>query len=65
MRALRRPEHPGRLSILVAPVPDGSVGTATLFDASEKKGPARGVDLMSVENSTAVTVWLCYRIRQR
>jgi riboflavin biosynthesis pyrimidine reductase len=51
------------LSILYAPVADGSVGTPTLFDAMEGKGPARSLRLVSVERRPGDLVWLRYRVR--
>ena len=50
------------VSILVAPVADGSVGTPTLFDV-EKKAPARSLKLMSVEKRPGGIVWLRYKVR--
>lgn len=38
------------LSILIAPVADGGIGTPALFDAKEGKGPARPLKLTSVES---------------
>ncbi len=35
------------LSVLVAPIADGAMGTPSLFDASEGKGPARHLKLVS------------------
>lgn len=37
------------LSILLAPVADGSIGTPSLFDARNGAGPARHVELPCVE----------------
>jgi riboflavin biosynthesis pyrimidine reductase len=51
------------LSILVAPVADGSVGTPTLFDAAGGKGPARSLRLLSVERRPSDIVWLRYAVR--
>lgn len=50
------------LSVLVAPVADGAVGTPTLFDASEP-GPARRLALRAVERRSGDVVWLRYRVR--
>ena len=50
------------LSILVAPVADGSIGTATLFDAG--KSPARRLELKSVEKRAGGIVWLRYKVRR-
>jgi riboflavin biosynthesis pyrimidine reductase len=53
----------GDLSVLVAPVADGAVGTPTLFDAGEP-GPARRLALRAaVERRTGDVVWLRYRVR--
>jgi 2,5-diamino-6-(ribosylamino)-4(3H)-pyrimidinone 5'-phosphate reductase len=51
------------LSVLVAPVADGSVGTPTLFDASERSGPARHLKLISVERRRGDLLWVRYRVR--
>ena len=51
------------LSILYAPVADGSAGTATLFDAPGRKAPARSLKLLSVERRGRDLVWLRYRVR--
>ena len=51
------------LSVLVAPVADGSVGTPTLFDAAEGAGPARRLALLSVRRRPGDLVWLRYRVR--
>ncbi len=50
------------LSVLVAPVADGSVGTPTLFDAPEGEGPARRLSLVRVERRPGGLVWLRYRV---
>jgi len=50
------------LSILVAPVADGSSGTPTLFDAG--KSPARPLKLLSAEKRTGDIVWLRYKVRR-
>jgi riboflavin biosynthesis pyrimidine reductase len=49
------------LSVLVAPVADGSVGTATLFDV-EGNVPARSLKLISMEKRTGGIVWLRYKV---
>ena len=49
------------VSVLVAPVADGSVGTPTLFDMSSVRGPARPLTLMSVEERRGDIVWLRYK----
>ncbi|WP_242359964.1 RibD family protein [Anaeromyxobacter sp. SG17] len=51
------------LSVLVAPVADGGVGTPTLFDAREGPGPARHLKLVSVERRRGDLLWVRYRIR--
>jgi riboflavin biosynthesis pyrimidine reductase len=51
------------LSVLVAPVADGSVGTPTLFDAGEGRGPARRLLLRSVRRRPGGLVWLRYAVR--
>ena len=50
------------LSLLVAPVADGGVGTPTLFDAREGPGPARGLTLLSVERRRGGLLWIRYRV---
>ncbi|NVJ24261.1 RibD family protein [Myxococcus sp. AM011] len=49
------------LSVLVAPIADGSIGTPSLFDASEKKGPIRHLELVSLEKRAGDLVWLRYK----
>jgi len=51
------------LSILIAPVADGSTGTPALFDAGAKRGPARTLKLMSVEKRAGGILWLRYKVR--
>ncbi|HSP35423.1 MAG TPA: RibD family protein [Thermoanaerobaculia bacterium] len=50
------------LSVLVAPVADGSVGTATLFDV-EGDIPSRSLKLISLEKRAGGIVWLRYAVR--
>jgi riboflavin biosynthesis pyrimidine reductase len=50
------------LSVLVAPVADGEVGTPTLFDAGETPGPARRLSLLAVERRPGHLVWLRYAV---
>lgn len=50
------------LSILIAPVADGSIGTPTLFDARVGKGLAQKLRLMSVARLKGDLVWLRYRV---
>lgn len=52
------------LSILIAPVADGSVGTPTLFDAGNGTIPARRLKLLSLERRRNDIVWLRYRVRK-
>jgi riboflavin biosynthesis pyrimidine reductase len=51
------------LSLLVAPVADGSVGTPTLFDAPEGRGPGRSLRLLSASRRRGDLVWLRYAVR--
>lgn len=51
------------LSILVAPVADGTVGTPSLFDVKGGEGRARALELQGVEKRAAGLVWLRYRVR--
>jgi 2,5-diamino-6-(ribosylamino)-4(3H)-pyrimidinone 5'-phosphate reductase len=51
------------LSILVAPIADGSIGTPTLFDVGDGGAPARKLKLLSMEKRAGDIVWLRYRIR--
>ena len=51
------------LSILVAPIADGSIGTPTLFDVADGGAPARKLKLLSMEKRAGDIVWLRYRIR--
>ena len=51
------------LSLLVAPVADGSVGTPTLFDVEDGVGPARSLRLISVQRRPGDLVWLRYAVR--
>jgi len=52
------------LSILIAPVADGSVGTPSLFDAKEGSGPVRHLKLLSVERRRGGLLWVRYRVRR-
>ncbi len=52
------------LSILVAPVADGGIGTPSLFDARVGPGPARRLELLSVERRPGDLVWIRYAMRQ-
>src|SRR5512140_3942230 len=51
------------LSILVAPVADGGIGTPSLFDARMGPGPARRLELLSVERRPGDLVWIRYAVR--
>lgn len=51
------------LSVLIAPVADGGVGTPTLFDAQEGPGLARDLALVSVERRRGGLLWVRYRVR--
>ncbi len=48
------------LSVLIARVADGSVGTPTLFDVEGEAGPPRKLRLISVETLQGDLVWLRY-----
>jgi 2,5-diamino-6-(ribosylamino)-4(3H)-pyrimidinone 5'-phosphate reductase len=50
------------LSILIAPVADGSIGTPTLFDALVGKGLARKLRLISISRLKRDLVWLRYKM---
>jgi 2,5-diamino-6-(ribosylamino)-4(3H)-pyrimidinone 5'-phosphate reductase len=50
------------LSVLIAPVADGSIGTPSLFDAG--KSPARRLKLISVEKRAGDIIWLRYKVRR-
>jgi 2,5-diamino-6-(ribosylamino)-4(3H)-pyrimidinone 5'-phosphate reductase len=52
------------LSILIAPVADGGIGTPALFDVKGKKAPARALRLTSVEKVKGGVVWLRYKVRR-
>ncbi len=52
------------LSLLVAPVADGGVGTPTLFDAPRGRAPARTLRLLSVERRPGDLLWIRYRVRR-
>lgn len=53
------------LSILVAPVADGSMGTATLFDVTGPTVPVRNLKLQSIEKRDGDIVWLRYKMRRK
>ena len=51
------------VSLLVAPVADGAVGTPSLFDVVATDGArARRLALEHVERRSADVVWLRYRV---
>ncbi|MEA2238299.1 MAG: hypothetical protein QOC81_3023 [Thermoanaerobaculia bacterium] len=50
------------LSILVAPIADGSIGTPSLFD-SGRRIRARNLKLLSIEKRSGGIVWLRYKVR--
>jgi riboflavin biosynthesis pyrimidine reductase len=52
------------LSILVAPIADGSIGTASLFDVQNPRSPARNLELMSIEKRASDILWLRYLVRR-
>ena len=52
------------LSLLLAPVADGTIGSPSLFDASESSGPARHLKLVSIERRRHDLLWLRYEVRR-
>lgn len=50
------------LSVLVAPVADGSIGTPTLFDVADGNAPARTLKLLAMEKCAGDIVWLRYKV---
>ena len=50
------------LSILAAPVADGSVGTPSLFDVDDRRFPARRLSLLGVARRPGDIVWLRYKV---
>ncbi|MBF5045626.1 RibD family protein [Aggregicoccus sp. 17bor-14] len=52
------------LSVLVAPVADGSIGTPTLFDAKEGRGAVRHLKLESFERRSGDLLWLRYTLER-
>ena len=50
------------LSVLIAPIADGGVGTPTLFDAESGRGLARALRLISVAKLRGDLVWLRYKV---
>jgi len=51
------------LSVLVAPVADGSIGTPSLFDVADRRAHARNLKLLSIEKRGGGVVWLRYKVR--
>lgn len=51
------------LSILVAPVADGSTGTPTLFDTTRSRGPVRPLELIGIRKEKGDLVWLRYKVK--
>ena len=51
------------LSILVAPIADGSIGTPSLFDVADRRAHARNLTLLSIEKRGGGIVWLRYKVR--
>ncbi|MCE9669858.1 RibD family protein [Myxococcus stipitatus] len=49
------------LSVLLAPIADGSIGTPSLFDAKRGRGPARHLKLVGFEKRAGDLLWLRYR----
>lgn len=52
------------VSVLLAPIADGSIGTPSLFDARERKGPARHLKLVSFEKRKGDLLWLRYKLKR-
>jgi len=52
------------LSVLLVPVADGSIGTPSLFDAKEGRGPVRHLKLLSVEKRKGDLLWLRYQVKR-
>ena len=50
------------VSILIAPIADGRIGTPTLFDAADRRAPARKLKLLSIEKRRGDIVWLRYKV---
>jgi 2,5-diamino-6-(ribosylamino)-4(3H)-pyrimidinone 5'-phosphate reductase len=51
------------LSILVAPIADGSIGTPSLFDVASRRALARNLKLLSIQKRGGDIVWLRYGVR--
>ncbi|ATB33322.1 RibD family protein [Melittangium boletus] len=52
------------LSVLVAPIADGAIGTPSLFDSREGKGPTRHLKLVSFEKRKGDLLWLRYKLKR-
>jgi len=52
------------LSVLVAPIADGAVGTPSLFDRSESGASVRRLELVAFERRAGDLVWLRYRVQR-
>ena len=52
------------LSVLLAPLADGSVGTPTLFDVGDARSPVRHLRLRAVERRAGGMVWLRYDLKR-
>lgn len=50
------------VSLLIAPVADGRVGTPSLFDVMGESGTPRGLVLDGVERRAGDVLWLRYRV---
>ena len=51
------------LSVLVAPIADGSIGTPSLFDVTDRRAHARNLKFLSIEKRGGGIVWLRYKVR--
>jgi 2,5-diamino-6-(ribosylamino)-4(3H)-pyrimidinone 5'-phosphate reductase len=51
------------MSVIIAPVADGSIGTPALFDV-ETKSRARNLKLMSIRKLKSDLVWLRYKVKR-
>jgi riboflavin biosynthesis pyrimidine reductase len=51
------------VSVLFAPIADGTLGTPSLFDATEQGRPARHLKLLSIERRPGDLVWARYRLK--
>jgi riboflavin biosynthesis pyrimidine reductase len=52
------------LSILIAPVADGSIGTPSLFDVDDRRAPARKLKLISIDKRASDILWLRYKVQR-